>query len=145
MFYEERETILTTFSLLKINLWNQVEHMILKKQNYTIQYSNGKYSLLSISLSSFFSDYICISVSQSLSLVELIFLCSLSFWKSILFCDSIFLLFSLSLCLWFQQRHVGKPHSCEKAQIRAFKHPNARTRSSWMSTLSQIFHILYVD
>lgn len=55
-----------------------------KKKQHCIQFNtqiNGMYSSLSISFS-FFWLYFCISVSQPLYLVELVFLHSFTFWLS---------------------------------------------------------------
>lgn len=102
---------------------------------------NARYPSLSISLSVFWL-YLYFSLPVSLSLVELVH-CSFTFWLSFsMFHPHVFLSFTLPLV---STQACGKTSFCEKAQIRAFKHPSACESTSWVSPMSQIFHILYVD
>lgn len=117
-----------------------------KATGYTFHFSNEWHaSCMLFSQTPSLSFFLCwhFSLSASLSRAELGFL--RSFLLTVLFYDSILLLFSRSLCLWLPHRHMGKTSFTEKAQIRAFKHPNVYAKYFWMSPLSQIFHILHVD
>lgn len=58
---------------------------------------------------------------------------------TVLFYASILLFLSL---LHFASQACKKTSFSEKAQIRAFKHPNACEITSWMSTLSDISYIV---
>lgn len=72
---------------------------------YAIRYSNKWQVSFVVNLPLFLSsDYICISVCQPLSLVELV--PSFFHFLTVLFYDFILLFFSPSLCLWFPHRHV---------------------------------------